>query len=78
MSYTEETQEDFAEQLKMDAAEEAFNEMEEAKKEYRISNDYELFTETYSDEFEEATDALKVLSDLHKKYNHDFDCREML
>ena len=70
-------QEDFRQEMLMDAAEEAHRNMEDAKKDYRLSTDYEFLMETYADEFEAAIDALKALKLIHEKHEQDWNIKDI-
>jgi len=70
-------QEDFRQEMLMDAAEEAHRNMEDAKKEYRLSTDYEFLMETYADEFKEATEALKALKLIHEKHEQEWNISDI-
>ncbi len=74
---TREEQEEFREMLKQDAAEEAHREMEEAKQEYKLSEDYDYFVYNFQDEFDDFISATRELKRLHKMYGHDFYIKEL-
>ena len=73
----QETDEEFIEQMEQDAAEERANEEADAKRDYRLENDYGFFREEYDMEFEEAISALEALIQVHKKHNVEFDIKEI-
>ncbi len=71
------TKAEFAEEMRQDAYEERAMEMEDAKKDWKLDNDYFFFKEVYEMEFDEAISALEVLVQLHRKHGHEFDIKEL-
>ena len=73
----EQQKQEFKIEMEMDAKEEAWNERQNARLDYRLSTDYEFLMETYADEFKEATAALKVLKLIHKKHEQTWNISEI-
>ncbi len=69
---------EWEEELKMDAAAEAHEQMQDAKLEYKLSKDYDFFVKYHEYDFQAAIDAIKALKDKHEMYNQDFDVRELV
>ena len=75
---TQVEKDEFEADLKLDALVEAHQEIEDAKREYVLSTDYEEFMKEYEEEFTIAADAIYTLRKLHENYEHSFDCREIV
>lgn len=43
-----------------------------------MNSDYDYFAEYFSSEFDEAIAAIKILKELHDKYNHTLDAEDLL
>ncbi len=74
---TQVEKDEFEADLKLDALVEAHREIEDAKREYVLSTDYEAFMEEYEEEFTNVSDAIRILKKLHEIYEHDWDIREL-
>lgn len=70
---TELTKEEFRQEMLRDA----YEEQEEARREVRLSEDFDGFYEYYEAEIQEAREMIKALSDLYRIHGHDFDVREL-
>ena len=72
------TKEELYEEMRMDAYNERRQEEEEAKREYRLEDDYDYFAEYFSPEFDEAISAINALKILHIKYNHTLEVEDLI
>lgn len=52
--------------------------MENSRRDYELSQDYDRFCNYYEDEFKQARESLQRLKDLHKQYGYDLDTGDML
>ncbi len=73
---SKEKQLEFLEDMRQDMLRDAHREMEEAKKEYRLSDDYDYFMQEFEEEFVAVIDAVNSLKVLHSRFNHDFDIKD--
>ena len=72
------TKDEWEQELAMDAHEARRQELEEARLDYKLEDDYDYFCKYFSEEFDEAIDAIKILKELHIKYNHTLDAEDLI
>ncbi len=70
-------QEEFRQEMLQDAYADKANEIEEAKLDYALTDDYDFFREHYANVFEMAIDAIRELKRIHELHEQEFDVRDL-